>query len=201
MSAKEVRFSVDARDRMLRGIDILANAVRVTLGPKGRNVVLDKSYGAPRITKDGVTVAKEIELEDKFENMGAQMVREVDTALEVHRIHAGVNRLGAFPHNRVGEHGGGGGSVTCLVGCLRCDLADHLSTHVLELVLELDLLGDGNAVFGDAGCSVRLVELHIAALRAERHLHRIIENVDPTQHSVARIDRKSNFLGRHFATP
>jgi len=77
MSAKEVKFSVDARDRMLRGIDVLASAVRVTLGPKGRNVVLDKSYGAPRITKDGVTVAKEIELEDKFENMGAQMVREV----------------------------------------------------------------------------------------------------------------------------
>src|SRR6201981_3893068 len=77
MAAKEVKFGVDARDRMLRGVDILANAVRVTLGPKGRNVVLDKSYGAPRITKDGVTVAKEIELEDKFENMGAQMVREV----------------------------------------------------------------------------------------------------------------------------
>ena len=77
MSAKEVRFSVDARDRMLHGIDTLAHAVRVTLGPKGRNVVLDKSFGAPRITKDGVTVAKEIELEDKFENMGAQMVREV----------------------------------------------------------------------------------------------------------------------------
>jgi chaperonin GroEL len=77
MAAKEVKFSVDARDRMLRGIDILANAVKVTLGPKGRNVVLDKSFGAPRITKDGVTVAKEIELEDKFENMGAQMVREV----------------------------------------------------------------------------------------------------------------------------
>ena len=77
MSAKEVKFSVDARDSMLRGIDTLAHAVRVTLGPKGRNVVLDKSYGAPRITKDGVTVAKEIELEDKFENMGAQMVREV----------------------------------------------------------------------------------------------------------------------------
>ncbi len=77
MTAKEVRFGSDARDRMLRGIDILANAVKVTLGPKGRNVILDKSYGAPRITKDGVTVAKEIELEDKFENMGAQMVREV----------------------------------------------------------------------------------------------------------------------------
>jgi chaperonin GroEL len=77
MSAKDVRFSTDARDRMLRGVEILASAVRVTLGPKGRNVILDKSYGAPRITKDGVTVAKEIELEDKFENMGAQMVREV----------------------------------------------------------------------------------------------------------------------------
>jgi chaperonin GroEL len=77
MAAKDVKFSGDARDRMLRGVDVLANAVKVTLGPKGRNVVLDKSFGAPRITKDGVTVAKEIELEDKFENMGAQMVREV----------------------------------------------------------------------------------------------------------------------------
>jgi len=77
MAAKEVKFSVEARDKMLRGVDILNNAVKVTLGPKGRNVVLDKSFGAPRISKDGVTVAKEIELEDKFENMGAQMVREV----------------------------------------------------------------------------------------------------------------------------
>jgi chaperonin GroEL len=75
--AKEVKFSVEARDHMLRGVDILADAVRVTLGPKGRNVVLDKSFGAPRITKDGVTVAKEIDLQDKFENMGAQMLREV----------------------------------------------------------------------------------------------------------------------------
>ena len=77
MSAKDVRFSTDARDKMLRGVEMLANAVRVTLGPRGRNVILDKSFGAPRITKDGVTVAKEIELDDKFENMGAQMVREV----------------------------------------------------------------------------------------------------------------------------
>jgi len=77
MAAKDVRFGSDAREKMLRGVDILANAVKVTLGPKGRNVVLDKSFGAPRITKDGVTVAKEIELDDKFENMGAQMVREV----------------------------------------------------------------------------------------------------------------------------
>jgi len=77
MAAKEVRFSADAREKMLRGVNILANAVKVTLGPKGRNVVIEKSFGAPRITKDGVTVAKEVELEDKFENMGAQMVREV----------------------------------------------------------------------------------------------------------------------------
>ncbi len=77
MSAKDVRFSVDAREKMLRGVELLANAVKVTLGPKGRNVVIEKSFGAPRITKDGVTVAKEIELVDKFENMGAQMVREV----------------------------------------------------------------------------------------------------------------------------
>ena len=77
MAAKEVKFSADARTKMLKGVDILANAVKVTLGPKGRNVVISKSFGAPRITKDGVTVAKEIELEDNFENMGAQMVREV----------------------------------------------------------------------------------------------------------------------------
>src|ERR1700742_4891670 len=77
MSAKDVKFSDNAREKMLRGVDILANAVKVTLGPKGRNVVIEKSFGAPRITKDGVTVAKEVELEDKFENMGAQMVREV----------------------------------------------------------------------------------------------------------------------------
>ena len=77
MSAKEVRFSDSARQRMLKGVDVLANAVKVTLGPKGRNVVLDKSFGAPTVTKDGVSVAKEIELEDKFENMGAQMVKEV----------------------------------------------------------------------------------------------------------------------------
>ena len=77
MAAKDVRFNTDARDRMLRGVNVLADAVKVTLGPKGRNVVIDKSFGSPRITKDGVTVAKEIELSDKFENMGAQMVKEV----------------------------------------------------------------------------------------------------------------------------
>jgi chaperonin GroEL len=81
MAAKDVKFSGDARERMLRGVDILANAVRVTLGPKGRNVVIERSYGSPRITKDGVTVAKEIELDDKFENMGAQMLRPASPAM------------------------------------------------------------------------------------------------------------------------
>src|SRR5678815_3597372 len=84
MAGKDVRFSRDARQGITRGVDIIANAVRVTLGPKGRNVVLDKSFGAPRITKDGVTVAKEIELKDKFENMGAQMVRAVATKTHDH---------------------------------------------------------------------------------------------------------------------
>ncbi|MDZ4361759.1 TCP-1/cpn60 chaperonin family protein, partial [Brevundimonas sp.] len=77
MAAKQVQFSTDAREKMLRGVNVLANAVKVTLGPKGRNVVIQKSFGAPRSTKDGVSVAKEIELEDAFENMGAQMIREV----------------------------------------------------------------------------------------------------------------------------
>ena len=86
MAAKEVKFSAEARDRMLDGVNILADAVKVTLGPKGRNVVLDKSFGAPRITKDGVTVAKDIELQDKFENMGAQMLREVASKLSLIHI-------------------------------------------------------------------------------------------------------------------
>ena len=100
MAAKDVNFSADARERMLRGVDILANAVKVTLGPKGRNVVIEKTFGAPRITKDGVTVAKEIELDDKFENMGAQMVSEVasktnDTGRRRHH-----HRHGAGPGHR-----------------------------------------------------------------------------------------------------
>src|SRR6478735_1648369 len=84
MAAKDVKFSTDARDKFLRGVDILANAVKVTLGPKGRNVLIDKGYGAPRITKDGVSVAKEIELKDRFENMGAQMLRAVASRTHDH---------------------------------------------------------------------------------------------------------------------
>src|ERR1700710_2172545 len=131
MAAKEVKFSTDARDRMLRGVDILANAVRVTLGPKGRNVILDKSFGAPRITKDGVTVAKEIELEDKFENMGAQMVREVasktnDTAGD------GTTTATVLAHSIVKE-----GAKAVAAGMNPMDLKRGIDMAVLEAVKDI----------------------------------------------------------------
>jgi chaperonin GroEL len=131
MAAKEVKFSQDARDRMLHGIDILTNAVKVTLGPKGRNVVLDKSFGAPRVTKDGVTVAKEIELEDKFENMGAQMVREVasktsDTAGD------GTTTATLLAHAIVRE-----GAKAVAAGANPMDLKRGIDLAVHEVVEEL----------------------------------------------------------------
>ena len=127
MAAKDVRFSQDARERMLRGVDILAEAVKVTLGPKGRNVVLDKSFGAPRLTKDGVTVAKEIERADKFENMGAQMVREVAsktndiagdgtttaTVLAQSIVREGAKSVAAGANVAGARHPGSPGSAAC----------------------------------------------------------------------------------------
>jgi chaperonin GroEL len=131
MAAKEVRFSTDARDKMLHGVDILANAVRVTLGPKGRNVILDKSFGAPRVTKDGVTVAKEIELEDKFENMGAQMVREVasktaDTAGD------GTTTATVLAHSIVKE-----GAKAVAAGMNPMDLKRGVDLAVAEVVKDI----------------------------------------------------------------
>ncbi len=131
MAAKDVRFSTDARDKMLRGVDILANAVRVTLGPKGRNVVLDKSFGAPRITKDGVTVAKEIELEDKFENMGAQMVREV--ASKTNDIAGdGTTTATVLAHTIVKE-----GAKSVAAGMNPMDLKRGIDLAVTEAVADL----------------------------------------------------------------
>ena len=131
MAAKDVRFSTDARDKMLRGVDILANAVKVTLGPKGRNVILDKSFGAPRITKDGVTVAKEIELEDKFENMGAQMVREV--ASKTNDVAGdGTTTATVLAHSIVKE---GGKAVAA--GMNPMDLKRGIDMAVTEAVAEL----------------------------------------------------------------
>ena len=131
MAAKDVKFSTDARDKMLRGVDILANAVKVTLGPKGRNVILDKSFGAPRITKDGVTVAKEIELEDKFENMGAQMVREV--ASKTNDVAGdGTTTATVLAHSIVRE---GGKAVAA--GMNPMDLKRGIDMAVTEAVAEL----------------------------------------------------------------
>src|SRR5476651_2736080 len=131
MAAKDVKFSGDARDRMLRGVDILANAVKVTLGPKGRNVLIEKSFGAPRITKDGVTVAKEIELEDKFENMGAQMVREVasktnDTAGD------GTTTATVLAHSIVKE-----GAKAVAAGMNPMDLKRGVDLAVIEAVKDI----------------------------------------------------------------
>ena len=132
MAAKDVRFSSDARERMLRGVDVLANAVNVTLGPKGRNVILDKSYGAPRITKDGVTVAKEIELEDKFENMGAQMVREV--ASKTNDISGdGTTTATVLAHAIVRE-----GAKSVAAGMNPMDVKRGIDLAVIEAVKDLE---------------------------------------------------------------
>jgi hypothetical protein len=125
----------------------------------------------------------------------AEIVREVDTALEVHWVHAGGNRLGALADDRGRKHGRGGGAVAGRVRCLGGHLAHHLGAHVLELVLELDLLGDGNAVLGDARRAEGLVEHDVAALGAERHPDRVGENVDAAQHAVAGIDAEFEFFG------
>src|SRR5581483_5471897 len=118
--------------------------------------------------------------------------------LEVHRVHAGGDRLGAFLDDRLGQHGGGGGAVAGAVVGLGSDFAHHLRAHVLELAFELDLLGDGDAVLGDAGGAVALVDDDVAALRTERHLDGVGENVDAAQHAVARVGGKFNFLGSHY---
>ena len=371
MAAKDVKFAANAREKMLRGVDILADAVKVTLGPKGRNVVIEKSFGAPRITKDGVSVAKEIELADKFENMGAQMVREVasktndiagdgtttatvlaqaivregaksvaagmnpmdlkrgidlatteaikdiqarakkvkssdevaqvgtisangdkdigemiahamqkvgnegvitveeaktaetelevvegmqfdrgylspyfvtnaekmvadlgiavgrdgadlgdllgrghllgagldvlhgfryghvDAALEVHRVHAGGHGLGAFLHDGLGQNRRRGGAVTGDVVGLRGHFAHHLGAHVLELVGELDLLGDGHAVLRDARSAEGLLDDDVAALRTQGDLDRIGQDLDAAEHLVAGVGGKLNVFGSH----
>src|ERR1051326_8782191 len=118
-------------------------------------------------------------------------------SLEIHRVHGGCNRLGAFPDDGVGKHGCRRRAVAGLVRRLRGDLADHLGAHVLELVLELDFLGDGDAVLGNARRAVGFVQHDVAAFRAERHPHCVGEDVDAAQHLVASIDRESDFLRSH----
>src|SRR6202034_1093117 len=120
--------------------------------------------------------------------------RHVDTALQIHRVHAGGNRLGAFANDRGRKYGRGGGAVAGGIGRLGGDFAHHLGAHVLELVLKLDFLGDGDAVLGDAGGAERLVEHDVAALGAERHLDGVGEDLDAAQHAVAGADAEFNFF-------
>src|ERR671911_2750957 len=131
MAAKDVKFSRDARERIMKGVDILADAVKVTLGPKGRNVVIDKSFGAPRITKDGVTVAKEIELKDKFENMGAQMVREVASKTS-DRAGDGTTTATVLAQSIVKE-----GAKAVAAGMNPMDLKRGIETAVAAVIEEL----------------------------------------------------------------
>ena len=197
MAAKDVKFSTDARSKMLRGVDILANAVKVTLGPKGRNVVIDKSFGAPRITKDGVTVAKEIELKDKFENMGAQMVREV--ASKTNDIAGdGTTTATVLAQAIVRE---GMKSVAAGMNPMDLkrgiDLADHLGAHVLEGVLQLDLFRDRDAVLGRARGAEGLLDDDVAALGTEGDLDGVGEDVDAPQHLLAGFGGELNLFRGH----
>jgi len=372
MAAKDVVFGSDARHRMVEGVNILANAVKVTLGPKGRNVVLERSFGAPTVTKDGVSVAKEIELKDKLQNMGAQMVKEVasktsdnagdgtttatvlaqaivregmkyvaagmnpmdlkrgidkavhalveqlkkaskatttskeiaqvgsisansdesigtiianamdkvgkegvitvedgksldneldvvegmqfdrdhafladlvhrvgddgadrlvavgrdgadlrdflrgggglggllelldqgvhrlvDAALQVHRVHAGGHILHAFAHDGLGQHGGGGGAVTGVVGGLGSHFLDHLRAHVLELVLQFDFLGHRHTVLGDGGGAEGALEDHVAALGTQGDLDRVGQDVHALDHAVTGIGTEDDVFSCH----
>ena len=120
--------------------------------------------------------------------------RQIDTALQIHRVHAGGHRLGAFAHDGRSQHGRGSGAVTGGIRRLGGDFAHHLGAHVLELVVKLDFLGDGDAVLGDAGRAERLVEHDVAALGAERHLDRVVEDLDAAQHAVAGIDAEFDFF-------
>ena len=179
MAAKIVKFNRDARDAILKGVNILADAVTVTLGPKGRNVVLDKSFGAPNVTKDGVTVAKEVELEDKFENMGAQMVKEV-----------------ASKTSDVAGDGSGGAIASDIRGLAR-DLLHHLSAHILKLVFELHFLGHGDAILGYVGCPKGLVQYDVSSLGSQSDGHCVSEYINPFKDRVSRIAIKLNYLGCH----
>ena len=125
---------------------------------------------------------------------------EIDAALQVHRVHAGGDRLHAFADDRLGKHGGGGGAVAGDVVGLRRDFAQHLRAHVLELVLELDFLGDGDAVLGDARSAIALVDDDVAALGPKRHLDRVGEDVDAAQDALTRVAAEFHVFGCHVAT-
>src|SRR6185369_131317 len=153
----------------------------------------DADLGDFRRARNGLRTALQV-----FDDLGHG---EIDAALEVHRVHAGGNRGHAFADDRLGQHGGGGGAVTGGVVGLAGDFAQHLRAHVLELVLEFDFLGDGDAVLGDAGRAEALLDHHVATLRSEGDLHRIGEDVHALEDAFTRFARKAYVLGSHYAFP
>src|SRR2546426_593468 len=172
--AKQIIHGEDSRQAILRGVNLLADAVKITLGPKGRNVVIDKKFGSPTITKDGVTVAKEIELKDPLENMGAQMVKEVAS--------------------KTSDVAGDGTTTAGNVAGLGSDFLHHLRAHVLERIFQFDFFGNGDAVFGDRRRSEFLVDDDIAALRAKRNLDCISQQIHATQNGLPGIFAVDNLF-------
>ena len=199
MSAKEVVFGADARDRMMRGVEILANAVKATLGPKGRNVIIDKSYGAPRTTKDGVTVAKEIELEDKFENMGAQMVREVASKTN-DMAGDGTTTATVLAHAILRE-----GMKSVAAGMNPMDLKRGIEKAVHQVVEDIQKKAK------KVKNSEEISQVGTISANGEKAIGEMIakamqkvgnegvgEDVDAAQHAVARVAGETYVLGRHF---
>ena len=200
MAAKQIAFDQEARDAMRRGIGKLAKAVKVTLGPKGRNVILQKSFGSPTVTKDGVTVAKEIDLPDHYENMGARMVREV--ASKTSSVAGdGTTTATILAHAMVRE---GVKAVAAGMNPMDLkrgiDLADHAGAHVLVLVLQLDLLGHGHAVLGDGRRAEALLQDDVAALGPEGHLDGAGQLADAPTHRLPRFLVERDLLRSHSAS-
>src|SRR3970282_73956 len=167
MTAKEVRFGDDARARLVKGVNILANAVKMTLGPRGRNVILERSFGAPTVTKDEVPVKKELELEDKFENMGVQMVKEVASKTS---------------------------DVAGDIRSLRSDFLDHLNAHVFELVFELEFFFDGDFVLGNCRSAEAPFQDHVATSRSKGHFYGISQDIHTFHQACSGIIAKSYFF-------
>src|SRR5439155_1472140 len=207
MAAKYLEFNTEARARLKRGVDQLANAVKITLGPKGRNVVIEKKFGNPTITKDGVTVAKEIELEDAVENMGAQMVKEVatktsdiagDGTTTATVLAQAIFREGLQPEDRLRQHRRGGRAVPGDVGRLGRHFLHHLGAHVLHRILELELLCDRHAVLGHRRVTELLLDDDVATLRTEGDLHRVRQLVHAPLEARAGLRIEFEVLGSHL---
>ena len=193
MAHKELKFNEEARRSLQRGVDSLADTVKVTLGPKGRYVVLDKKFGAPTITNDGVTIAREIEVEDVFENQGAQLVREVATATN-DVAGDGTTTATVLAQAMVRE-----GLKNVAAGANPIALRRGIERAV-ERIVELDLLGDGDTVVGDRRCAELLLEYYVATFRSKRHLDGVGELVDARGETVASLFFKTDFLS-HSRNP